>query len=57
MAADRAQLCIEMYWEVVSELSIGTNPNAPKHPIAPKIGNLKTPPLNYSQTLADGAAL
>ena len=28
MAADRAKLCIEMYWEVVDGLTIGANPNA-----------------------------
>ena len=37
-------------------LSIGTNPTALTLR-TPKIGDLKTPPLNYSQTVTDGATL
>ena len=52
--ADRAKLCIDRHWEVVDGLSIGANPN----PLTfPKIGDLKTPPLIYDQTVADGATL
>ena len=54
-AADRAKLCIEMYWEVVGGLSIGAYPNPANTPLTPKIGDLKTPLLNYGQTVADGA--
>ena len=41
-----------MYWEVLGGLLIDTHSNTP---MTPKIGDLKTPPLNYSQTVADGA--
>ena len=57
MAAGRAQFCIERYWEVVGELSIGTNPDPLTIPQTPKLGISKTTPLNYGQTVADGATL
>ena len=45
-----------MYWEVVGGLSIRANFNPlTLTPITPKIWDPKTPPLNYSQTAANGA--
>ena len=51
------KLCIEIHWEVVGGLSIGTNLNAPNPHLTPKFGDLKTPSSNYGQTVADGATL
>ena len=55
MVAERANVCIERYLEVVGEFSIGTNLDIPTS----KIGDLKTRPSNYGQTVneSDGATL
>ena len=51
MAPDRAKLCIKKYWEVADELSIGATLDPPNSHITPQIGDLKTPPSNFGQTV------
>ena len=53
MATDRATLCIEMHWDVVIGLAIGTNLN----PLTSKIGDLNRHPLYYGQRVTYGTAL
>ena len=54
MAADREELRIGSYWEVVGGLSIDTNPD-PQHIFnSQNRGSQRPPPSNYGQTVADG---
>ena len=54
---DRAKLCTDRYWEVMGGLSIGTTPDPRNSPNPQIFRSVKTPPSNYSQTVADGATL